>query len=268
DAPEAYFQEAGRAGRDGKPAYAVLIYNKTDIGKLRRLASTSFPSLEYIENVYHLIMYWYDIPYDTGEGRSLKFDLGDFATIHHLSFSELKYAIDYICKTGHWSYEDSRDIQTRVRIICSRADLYDVNFSDAVQPEVMETLMRKYPTIFYSVTTIDEDYVASVCNITPAELHRTLYNLSLAHLVNYIPSSQSGIITLNYNRLAPKNVNLDPAKYEFLKKTFIERSTKMIDYATFEGGCRTAFLLDYFGEENAKPCGKCDLCRADAAKKK
>lgn len=267
DSPEAYFQEAGRAGRDGKEAYAVLLYNQNDITKVRRLAATSFPSLEYIEDVYHMILSSYDILYDTGQGRSLRFDLGEFAVNHHLSFGNLKYAIDYICKTGHWSYEESRDIQTRVRITCTRADLYEINFTDQAQTDVMETLMRKYPGIFYNVMNIDEDYICNTCGISVAELHRTLYNLSLIHCINYIPASQSGIITLNYNRLAPKNVNLDPAKYAFLKASFLERSTKMIDYATYLGECRTAYLLNYFGETQAKPCGKCDLCRSRKKRK-
>lgn len=266
DAPEAYFQEAGRAGRDGKESYAVLLYNQSDITRLKSLATKGYPSLEYIEKIYHLVLSHHEIPYDTGEGHSFRFDLGEFGAVHHLSYGDLKTAIEYICKTGHWSYEESRDVPTRVRICASRSDLYEINFQERSQADVMEALMRKYPGIFYNVMTVDEDMICSMTSLTQAELHRTLYNLSLNHYINYIPAAQSGIITLNYNRLEPKNVNLDPAKYAFLKAAFIERSTKMISYVSYEGECRTAYLLEYFGEKDAKPCGKCDICRSNRKK--
>ena len=130
DSPEAYFQEAGRGGRDGKRSFAVMLWNSSDVKRLRQLETVSFPSLEYIEDIYHKVHIFYQIPYDAGVGRQLKFDLEEFCKHFKLQRSSAYYAIQYIEKTSHWTFSEDVDISTKVQIMFDRNDLYDIEFQN------------------------------------------------------------------------------------------------------------------------------------------
>ena len=262
DSPEAYFQEAGRGGRDGKCSYAVLLWNSSDIKRLRQLATVSFPSLEYIEDIYHKVHIFYDIPYDAGVGRQLKFDLEEFCKRFKLQRSSAYYAIVYIERTGHWTMSEDIDISTKVQVIADRNDLYDLDFSDRRMASLLEMLMRKYTGLFSYPVPIDEDYIASQIGVQVPVLRQLLYNLSLEHVIKYIPSDHATVIFLHHDRLRPKNVNLDPERHAMLKESFNGRMQKMIDYVSEEDICRSRYLLEYFGQTDSSDCGTCDVCRA------
>ncbi len=261
DSPEAYFQEAGRGGRDGKRSYAVLLWNATDITRLRRIASISFPSLEYIEDVYHKIHVFYEIPYDTGAGRQLKFDLDEFCRRFHLQRQAVYYSLVYIERTGHWTLSEDVDISTKVQIMVDRNDLYDLDFPDMKMSQLLETLMRKYTGLFSWPVPVDEDYIAGRIGVPVPQFRQLLYKLSLEHVIKYIPNDHATILYLHHERLRPKNLNLDPERYEFLKASHNARMEKMIDYISEEDTCRSSYLLEYFGQTNAVDCGTCDICR-------
>ena len=262
DSPEAYFQEAGRGGRDGKRSYAVLLWNSSDTKRLRQLATVSFPSLEYIEDIYHKVHIFYDIPYDAGVGRQLKFDLEEFCKRFKLQRSSAYYAIVYIERTGHWTMSEDIDISTKVQVIADRNDLYDLDFSDRRMASLLEMLMRKYTGLFSYPVPIDEDYIASQIGVQVPVLRQLLYNLSLEHVIKYIPSDHATVIFLHHDRLRPKNVNLDPERHAMLKDSFNGRMQKMIDYVSEEDICRSRYLLEYFGQTESSDCGTCDVCRA------
>ena len=262
DSPEAYFQEAGRGGRDGKRSYAVLLWNSSDTKRLRQLATVSFPSLEYIEDIYHKVHVFYDIPYDAGVGRQLKFDLEEFCKRFKLQRSSAYYAIVYIERTGHWTMSEDIDISTKVQVIADRNDLYDLDFSDRRMASLLEMLMRKYTGLFSYPVPIDEDYIASQIGVQVPVLRQLLYNLSLEHVIKYIPSDHATVIFLHHDRLRPKNVNLDPERHAMLKDSFNGRMQKMIDYVSEEDICRSRYLLEYFGQTESSDCGTCDVCRA------
>ena len=262
DSPEAYFQEAGRGGRDGKRSYAVLLWNSSDIKRLRQLATVSFPSLEYIEDIYHKVHVFYDIPYDAGVGRQLKFDLEEFCKRFKLQRSSAYYAIVYIERTGHWTMSEDIDISTKVQVIADRNDLYDLDFSDRRMASLLEMLMRKYTGLFSYPVPIDEDYIASQIGVQVPVLRQLLYNLSLEHVIKYIPADHATVIFLHHDRLRPKNVNLDPERHAMLKDSFNGRMQKMIDYVSEEDICRSRYLLEYFGQTESSDCGTCDVCRA------
>ena len=266
DSPEAYFQEAGRGGRDGKRSYAVLLWNSSDIKRLRQLATVSFPSLEYIEDIYHKVHVFYDIPYDAGVGRQLKFDLEEFCKRFKLQRSSAYYAIVYIERTGHWTMSEDIDISTKVQVIADRNDLYDLDFSDRRMASLLEMLMRKYTGLFSYPVPIDEDYIASQIGVQVPVLRQLLYNLSLEHVIKYIPSDHATVIFLHHDRLRPKNVNLDPERHAMLKDSFNGRMQKMIDYVSEEDICRSRYLLEYFGQTESEDCGTCDVCRARKSK--
>ena len=161
DSPEAYFQEAGRGGRDGKRSFAVLLWNSTDIKRLRQIGTVSFPSLEYIEDIYHKVHTFFDIPYDAGEGRQLKFNIEDFCRHYGLQRASSYYAIVYLERTGHWTLSEDIDISTRVQVAVDRNDLYDVELPDPRMVSLLEQLMRRYTGLFSYPVPIDEEYVPS-----------------------------------------------------------------------------------------------------------
>ena len=262
DSPEAYFQEAGRGGRDGKRSFAVLLWNDTDTKRLRQIASVSFPSLEYIEDVYHKVHSFYEIPYDTGEGRQLKFDLDEFCRHFHLQRQTAYYAMAYIERTGHWTLSEDVDISTKVQIRVDRNDLYDIDLPDPRMAHILEVLMRRYTGLFSYPVPIDEDYMASKVGVPVPMFRQLLYRMSLEHVIKYIPSDHATVLYLHHERLRPKNVNLDPERYEFLKNASLGRMQKMIDYISEEDICRSAYLLEYFGQTESDDCGNCDVCRS------
>ena len=262
DSPEAYFQEAGRGGRDGKRSFAVLMWNPSDVSKLRRTSTVSFPPLEYIEDVYHKVHAFFDIPYDTGEGRQLKFDLDEFCRSVKLQRQAAYYAVKYIERTGHWTLSEDVEISTKVQIMVGRNDLYDLEFDDVRMAQLLEMLMRRYTGVFSFAVPVDEDYVASGIGVTVSLLRQMLYKLSLEHVIRYIPNDRATVLFLQHERLRPKNLNLDPERYEFLKSSYVARAQKMMDYVMEEDVCRSSYLLEYFGQNDAVDCGTCDVCRS------
>lgn len=264
DSPEAYFQEAGRGGRDGKRSYAVLLWNGSDIRRLKQIANLSFPSLEYIEDIYHKVHIYYEIPYDTGIGRQLKFNLEEFCAYFKLQRKAAYYAIVYIERTGHWTLAEDVDISTKVQIRMDRNELYDLELPDPQMAALLELLMRKYTGLFSYPVPVDEEYIAGKLGTTVQNFRQLLYKLSLEHVIRYIPCDHATVIFLHHDRLRPKNVNLDPARYDLLKNSYTVRMQKMIDYVSEDDTCRSSFLLEYFGQTESAPCGTCDICRSDS----
>lgn len=261
DSPEAYFQEAGRGGRDGKRSFAVLLWNATDIRRLRQIATVSFPSLDYIEDIYHKVHIFYEIPYDTGAGRQLKFDLDEFCRHFKLQRQAAYYSIVYIERTGHWTLSEDVDISTKVQVCVDRNDLYDIEFPDPKMAPLLELMMRKYTGLFSYPVPVDEDYLAGSIGVPVPMFRQLLYKLSLEHVIRYIPNDHATVLFLHHERLRPKNVNLNPERYDLLKGSSHDRMQKMIDYVSEEDTCRSSYLLEYFGQKESKDCGTCDVCR-------
>jgi ATP-dependent DNA helicase RecQ len=261
DSPEAYFQEAGRGGRDGKRSFAVLLWNNQDIKRLNQIATVSFPSLEYIEDIYHKVHAFYEIPYDHGMGRQIKFDLEAFCTHFKLQRQTAYYAILYIERTGHWTLSEDVDISTKIQIAVSRDYLYEIEFEDVRMPRILEMMMRRYTGIFSYPVPIDEEYIASQIGLSVPMFRQLLYKMSLEHVIRYIPSDHATVLYLHHERLRPKNLNLDPEKYDLLKGASDDRMQKMMDYVQEDDTCRSAYLLEYFGQKESADCGTCDVCR-------
>lgn len=266
DSPEAYFQEAGRAGRDGKNSYAVLLWNSTDTKRLHQLETISFPSLDYIEDIYHKIYAFFEIPYGQGLGRELRFDLEAFCKRFSLNRAQVFYAMRYLEREGHWTYSEDVETPTRVKIMVDRDNLYDVEFSDQSLLDIVEVLMRKYVGIFSFPVPIDEDYVATKCSISIVQLRQALYRLSIEHVIKYIPCDRADVLFLKTEHLAQGNVKLSPLRYKMLQETYHKRMETMIEYVTEEDVCRSRFLLAYFGQNESADCGKCDVCRRNISR--
>ncbi|MDD6254322.1 MAG: ATP-dependent DNA helicase RecQ [Candidatus Cryptobacteroides sp.] len=265
DSPEAYFQEAGRAGRDGNSSYAVLIWNAVDIRRLNQIEAVTFPTLEYIEDIYHKVHAFFDIAYGQGKGRQLRFDIAEFCSRFRLSRAPVFYAMRYLEREGHWTFSEDLEVPTRVRIIVERDELYNVEFDDPALPGLLESLMRKCEGIFSFTVPVDEEFFSEKCGVTVPQLRQMLYKLSLQHIIRYVPGERSDVLFLHNERLAEGNVGLSPQRYKMLKETAHRRMAAMVDYVSGNDICRSRYLLEYFGQKETVDCGKCDVCRSKAS---
>ena len=262
DSPEAYFQEAGRAGRDGKTAYAVLVYNQQDISRLNQMVDLSFPPLDYVEDIYQKIHIFYEIPYEHGEGRELKFHLEDFCRQFSLQRAKTHYAVQYLDRIGQISYSEDVEIPTRVKIIPDRQALYSIELPNPQMVSLLELLMRNYTGIFSYAVPVDEQSLSRSLKISVPQLRVLLYETSLEHVIKYIPCDVSTVVFLRHPRLRPGDVDLKPLYYKRLKEAAQERAAQMEQYCTSTDECRSARLIRYFGQEEVRDCGVCDVCRA------
>lgn len=262
DSPEAYFQEAGRAGRDGKTAYAVLVYNQQDISRLNQMVDLSFPPLDYVEDIYQKIHIFYEIPYEHGEGRELKFHLEDFCRQFSLQRAKTHYAVQYLDRIGQISYSEDVEIPTRVKIIPDRQALYSIELPNPQMVSLLELLMRNYTGIFSYAVPVDEQSLSRSLKISVPQLRVLLYETSLEHVIKYIPCDVSTVVFLRHPRLRPGDVDLKPLYYKRLREAAQERAAQMEQYCTLKDECRSARLIRYFGQEEVRDCGVCDVCRA------
>ena len=262
DSPEAYFQEAGRAGRDGKTAYAVLVYNQQDISRLNQMVDLSFPPLDYVEDIYQKIHIFYEIPYEHGEGRELKFHLEDFCRQFSLQRAKTHYAVQYLDRIGQISYSEDVEIPTRVKIIPDRQALYSIELPNPQMVSLLELLMRNYTGIFSYAVPVDEQSLSRGLKISVPQLRVLLYETSLEHVIKYIPCDVSTVVFLRHPRLRPGDVDLKPLYYKRLREAAQERAAQMEQYCTSTDECRSARLIRYFGQEEVRDCGVCDVCRA------
>lgn len=262
ESPEAYFQEAGRAGRDGKRAYAVLLWNGIDLRRMRQLEEVSFPSLDFIEEIYQKLHIFFEIPYDAGIGRQLKFKIEDFCRRFHLQRAPVFYALRYLERTDHLTYSEEVDIATKVRIAVDRKALYDIELPEQLMADLLETLMRRYVGVFSVVQPIDEEAVARHLGLTVPGLRQLLYRLSLEHVIRYVPADCSDVVYLHHDRRRPGDLALLPEKYTQLQECYHARAEAMREYVKETDECRPRFLLRYFGQTESTDCGTCDVCRS------
>ena len=210
---------------------------------------------------------FYEIPYETGEGRQLKFVLAEFCKQFHLERALALSALKYLEKTGHLSYGEDATISTKVQILMARNALYSVSFPSPAMPNLLEAMMRRYTGIFNVPVPVEEDVLAAALGVSVSALRQLLYQLALLHIIKYIPSDEATVIFLHHNRYYPKDLFLDPALYAHLKKNAEQRGATMLAYASEEDECRSVFLLRYFGQEHSAPCGHCDVCKEKGARK-
>lgn len=270
EAVESYYQEAGRAGRDGLRSYAVLLWNDTDIKRLEAIYRTTFPGLDYIADIYQKVFKYLNIAYEDGEGQVCKFNLIDFVRRYGLNAAMAYNAIKYLEMSGYWTLTDEVDNPTRVMFTVGRDDLYRVQLSDHSLDTFIKALMRIYTGLFSHLVSIDEEYIARVTQNSSRAVKQKLLQLSRCGVLKYIPMLRSPLMCFANERLTPSNLYLPEKVYNQRRKMFRDRLDAMMEYISQEKGdadsgfqCRSRRLSAYFGQEHCRPCGICDMCDPD-----
>ena len=261
DSPEAYYQEAGRAGRDGLTAYAVLLYSPDDKRKLSRRVSDNFPEKEFIRGVYERLGYYYQMAVGDGMGCRYDFDLNEFCRAYHLPLVQTDSALRLLTQAGYIHYEEEEEHTSRLRFIVQRDELYRRYDISESSDQVIRTLLRLYSGVFSDYVFIDEKYISDVGGIALEPLYEALLGLGRARVVHYIPRRICPSITFTKKRIDTSNIVISPAVYEERKEKYSVRIEAMKEYALSDKQCRSRILLRYFGERNALPCLQCDNCR-------
>lgn len=260
DSPEAYFQEAGRGGRDGMRAYATLLWNNNDVARLRQIHTVSYPGIAYIKEIYQKVFIYLGIPYETGEGMVSKFELQAFARKFSLNSVSAYYAIKYIEQEGYWELTDEVDNPSRILFTVNRDELYKVQVDNLHLDSFIKSLLRMYTALFSRLTPIDEEYIARMTMDSVAGVRDKLLTLSRMRIIKFIPRVRTPLLIINNERLVESNLYISRKRYEERKNLFKERIGSMITYAKTDHICRSRQLIGYFGQPVPKDCGMCDVC--------
>ena len=260
DSIEAYFQEAGRAGRDGQKAFAVLLYNHADQRKLEKRISDTFPEKDYIRQVYEHLAYFYQVGVGSGYNHTFEFNIDKFCHAFRHFPIQVDSALKILNRAGYIEYTEEQDNQARVMFTVSRNDLYRLENTTPNEEKVITALLRNYGGLFTDYNYIDESFLAQQTALQPHQIYMTLKGLSERHILHFIPQKKTPYVRYTQRREDMEHVQLPPAIYEERKEQFRQRIHAMIGYATDDNICRSRQLLRYFGEENDHDCGQCDVC--------
>ena len=259
DSIEAYFQEAGRAGRDEKKAYCVLVFNNTDVAQAKKRIKEAFPEKEFIVQVYEQLAYYLQVGVGSCKGSIFNFQLSLFCSKFRLPIQITHSALKILELAGYIEYHDELEFKARIQVVCPRHRLYDLSLHPIAE-KVLNTLLRTYTGIFAELTPIDEDAIATYSNMSADSVKQGLIALYHEHIITYIPHQKSPCIIYTKERIETNRLRIEKEVYENRKRRFEHRIEAMIRYATDNEHCRSQLLLSYFGEEDSKPCNQCDHC--------
>ena len=263
DSLEAYFQEAGRAGRDGQKSYAVLLYNKHDELKLSKRVEDTFPQKELIQDIYEHLAYFYQIGVGSGQGKTFEFDIEKFCIIYKYFPTKVDAALRILERSGYLHYEDNPDGKARVMFLLGRNDLYLLDQLSPSQDAVVTALLRSYGSLFVDLTYIDEALIARQAELTIQQVYFALKSLAARHIIKFIPRRKIPFITYTRDRVDGDKVVIPKEVWESRREQYEKRIKSMIHYAKNDEECRSRQLLAYFGEENDSECKQCDVCLAN-----
>ena len=260
DSIEAYFQEAGRAGRDGQPAQAILLYNNSDNAKLQKRINDTYPPKDDIRQIYEHLAYYYQIATGDGYGVAHEFNMEEFCLRFRHFPVQVNSALQILERAGYIEYDEEADNEARVKFLISRDDLYRLDQLSPDEDKVIVSLLRNYGGLFADYGYIDESIVAQQAGIPQPQCYDILKSLSQRHLINFIPRKQVPYIRYSQRREDAEHIVLPASIYEDRKEQYAQRIQAMTVYAQSINCCRSRMLLEYFGEKSATDCGQCDVC--------
>jgi ATP-dependent DNA helicase RecQ len=261
DSLEAYFQEAGRCGRDEKTAYAVLLYDKHDKRRMANRLRMAFPPTETIRNVYQKLYAFYNIPYGGGKDSVYDFNLMDFSMNSKIHSLTAHHVLQYLQREGYIEVTDELNNPTRVMILLTRNELYKVQVENEQLDNFIKLLLRNYTDLFHNYTPIDEIPLARHLHVDVGVVNEYLIKLARMKVIGYIPKRRTPLLLFNEERLDEKNMRISKEHYGDLKEHYQQRMDAILHYAESTDQCRSQQLLAYFGETGTPRCERCDVCR-------
>ncbi|MBR1485177.1 MAG: RecQ family ATP-dependent DNA helicase [Prevotella sp.] len=257
---EAYFQEAGRAGRDGKKAYAVLITNSADVAKLQKRIGDTFPPKDYVRRVYDSLAYFYQVGLGSGYNATFEFPIDKFCYTYGFFPVQVESALHILNRAGYIEYSEETESRARVRFCLERDDLYRLQSVTPDEDRVIISLLRTYSGLFSDYQYIDEVLLAQLTGLTLPQVYLILKGLAQRRIISFIPQKRTPYVRYMQRREESRHLMFPKAVYDDLKQRFTERVQAMIAYATDDRHCRSRHLLRYFGEASSHDCGQCDVC--------
>lgn len=260
DSPEAYFQEAGRAGRDGMKAYAVLLFCARDKITLKQRVSDTFPEKSYIRKIYEDINFYYQMAMGDGRGCTFAFNIDEFCRNFKHFPVQTDSALKILTRAGYLEYTDEQDNASRIMFTITKEELYRIREQSEDTEKLLRILLRSYTGLFTDYAYISEDNLSTRSGLSKQQIYETLLSLSRQHILHYIPAKKTPYIIYTRERQETERVYLSKEVYEDRKESYVQRINAMIEYAESENRCRSRMLLRYFGEKNEHNCGQCDVC--------
>ena len=260
DSPEAYFQEAGRGGRDGKKAYAVLLYARSDKATLKKRITDTFPEKDYIRTVYEHLNYYYQMAMGDGLGCTREFNIDEFCRNFKHFPIQVDSALKILTRAGYLEYTDEQDNNSRLMFTLTKEELYRIHETSPETEKLINIILRSYTGVFTEYAYINEETLSLRTGMTRQQVYDTLISLTRRRILNYIPGKKTPYIIYTRERQEADRLIFTKEVYEDRKESFIRRIEAMTEYAETEDKCRSRMLLLYFGEKNEHNCGQCDVC--------
>ncbi|MGM0407006.1 MAG: RecQ family zinc-binding domain-containing protein, partial [Bacteroidota bacterium] len=254
------FQEAGRAGRDEKKAFAVLLYSNSDKVKAEQRVVTSFPEIKEIKTIYQALGNFFQIAYGSGKNQAYDFIISDFAKKYNFSILKIHSALKFLQREGYIEITDELFSSSKIHFLVGRDDLYKFQIANAKFDGFIKLILRSYTGLFSDYVKIDEQSLARKANISIDAVYKYLNKLKGLGILNYIPQKKNPFIVFTEERLDDKSMHLSKENYDFRKKRYIGRMDAVLYYGSSNNKCRSQILLSYFGEGNPDRCGECDVC--------
>ncbi|MEJ5315845.1 MAG: ATP-dependent DNA helicase RecQ [Tenuifilum sp.] len=262
DSPEAYFQEAGRAGRDQKLSYAVLLYNESDSLRIEQRLEANFPPPDEIKRIYQALGSYLNIAYGAGKGEVYDFNLIDFCSTYKLNMVVAYNSLKILEQEGYIELTDELDNPSRIMFLVNKQELYRYQVAHAEMDKFIKVLLRLLPGVFSQYVRIDEQFLSKTTGIPADKVYEHLKTLSRQKILNYIPKKRTPLVIFIEERLDDKNLRIEPERYQTLRERYRARINTMLQYAQSQAKCRSQFLSEYFGQTDSYRCGKCDVCTA------
>lgn len=263
---EEYYQEAGRAGRDGKPSFAVLLVSRYDAGTLRRRVSQAFPSREIVKGIYERVCVYMNLAVGEGYEKLRPFEIEKFCMTFNIDLRQCRNAIRLLGQAGYLEYIEEPDSRSRLRVEICREDLYHLDCSLPHTEDVLSAVLRLYPGLFSDYVYVREEEISALVNVNRQNVYESLLELSRMKVISYIPSSGVPLMYFPTSREEVSSVIIGKDIYEDRKDAMSRRTESMIDYACRNDSCRVERMLTYFGEHASGACRRCDVCRCNNSK--